>query len=92
MQSLYAIAWLKLKLLIVAVFVLIKKKTGEFNCHKNFDSFLSYITAANKLKYKWITYLMNILYHTKKCEKCDFLNEGTFIRTSSVQDLPVILK
>ena len=25
-------------------------------------------------------------------KKCDFLNEGTFTRTSSVQDLLVILK
>ena len=32
---------------------------------------------------------MNILYHTKSVT---FWNDGTFTRTSSVQDLPVILK
>ena len=32
---------------------------------------------------------MNSLYHTKKC---DFWNDGTFTRTSSVQGLLVILK
>ena len=32
---------------------------------------------------------MNSLYHTKKC---DFLDDGTFTRTSSEQGLPDILK
>ena len=32
---------------------------------------------------------MNRLYHPKKC---DFWNDGTFTRTSSVHCLPVILK
>ena len=47
------------------------------------------ITASNWFKYKWITYLSNILYHTKSVT---FWNEGTFSRTLPVQDLPVILK
>ena len=33
--------------------------------------------------------MRSILYHRKNC---DFLKEGTFTLTSSVQDLPVILK
>ena len=44
--------------------------------------------AAKVLKYKWITYLRNILYHTKNCH---FLNEHTYTQTSSMQDLAVIL-
>ena len=32
---------------------------------------------------------MKSLYHIKKC---DFWNDGTFTRTSTVQGLPVILK
>ena len=31
---------------------------------KTFDSCSSYITAANELIYKWITYLRYVLYHT----------------------------
>ena len=44
------IAWLKLKLIdkavIVALFMLTWKRNGEFNCHKTFYSFSSYITAV----------------------------------------------
>ena len=36
---------------------------------------LFYLIASNLLKYKWITYLRNILYHSKKCDflKCRHL-------------------
>ena len=49
------IAWLKLKLIdkavMVALFMLTWKRTGEFNCHKTIDSFSSYITAViNRFK------------------------------------------
>ena len=46
-------------------------------------------TASNQLKYKCMIYLRKI-YTTLK--SVTYLNEGTCTGTSSVQDLPIILK
>ena len=46
------------------------------------------LTASTLSKYKWIAYLIIILYHTKKC---DFL-KGGYLFSDFVQNLPVILK
>ena len=44
------------------------KRNGGFNRLKTFDSLhlisQLLLTASNLLKYKWITYLGNILYYT----------------------------
>ena len=47
------------------------------------------LAASIKLIYKWITYLSNIFITLKSVT---FLNEGTFSRTLSLHDLPVIFK
>ena len=50
---------------------------------------LQSVTSSNNQIYNLVMFLWNIYY----ChEKCYFFNEGTFTRTSSVQDERDILK
>ena len=70
----------------------LRNRNEEPDCIKTLDSHSSIVAIVIKIfkqqKFKWIADLQNILYFSKLC---DFLNEGTFARTASVQCVNVNL-
>ena len=89
MQSLYANCMVKSKVPEGGCLHVNVEEKWRVQMSPSFCFFFILYHSCKVIKIKWITYLRNILYHTKSVI---LLNEDNFTWTSSVQDLPVISK